>query len=158
MTAQLNHCPGCSADNNYVSCTCNSSVETSTCADSEHILFCELITTTEAVAFRWPKSCHVDPISDTCIVLIKTHEEKYRVSTSSCEFIDVSEVTLIHSSGICELLRCAVTTYLGVRDPCLVTGRCPYFSEWKMARPDKFLQSLINFSYGDSVSSITWPK
>lgn len=72
---------------------------------------------------------YVNPISDACIALIKTYEEKYQVSISSCEFIDLSEVTLIHSSGIHELLSCAVITCLGVRDACLVTGWCPYFSE-----------------------------
>lgn len=52
------------------------------------------------------------PISDACIALIKTYEEKYQGSTSSCEFIDLSEVTLIHLSGIHKLSCCAVTMCL----------------------------------------------
>lgn len=48
-----------------------------------HILFCELITTTEALICRWSKSYYMNPISDTCIALIKAYEEKYRKFPSS---------------------------------------------------------------------------
>lgn len=52
------------------------------------------------------KVIYMNPTSDTCIALIKTHKEKYHGSASSSKFIDLSEVTLIHLSRIYELLCC----------------------------------------------------
>jgi len=76
--AQLNCSLGCTDGNNKFSCTCKGSLDTLTSCRHLQILFCELITTTEASTCRQPKSRDMNPISDTCIARIKVYEEKYR--------------------------------------------------------------------------------